>query len=95
MLCGSEDGQIRKDSWTPSVHLYCGAAVQDEPPGDSNCEKGGASFFLWDPEELSVTVYWQDGHKTANVVPAYKTVFPNGPDCEPECRYGSATIVLP
>lgn len=47
------------------------------------------------PDEVTVTVLAADGTRQTRVLrPEYDSFRPNGPDCEPECRQGSAEWTL-
>lgn len=62
---------------------------------DPICEKNSVAFFRFAPDETQITLRWGlDFTKTKTIQPQYDLFRPNGPDCEPECRNGTAEFLL-
>ncbi len=69
-----------------------------EPSTDlllSECDPKGAQVYGFAPEELFITIRWDGNVKTELIHPAYSISRPNGPYCEPECRWADVNITLP
>ncbi|MFQ5433570.1 MAG: hypothetical protein ACE5FD_01725 [Anaerolineae bacterium] len=59
------------------------------------CAENAVVFYRFDPDEAIITLRWgEDSIKTEIVHPQYESFFPNGPDCEPECRLGTVDFLL-
>ncbi|RME02654.1 MAG: hypothetical protein D6816_10940 [Bacteroidetes bacterium] len=62
---------------------------------DPVCAENSVVFFRFDPDEAIITLRWgEDSVKTETIHPQYESFFPNGPDCEPECRLGTVDFLL-
>lgn len=64
-------------------------------PGHSSCRSWGVMFSEFSPEEIAVTVIWDNREITQTLKPTYRIELPNGPGCEPECRVGTTEIIMP
>ncbi len=97
-LTTTVDGVDTLCSW--EVRLACdggGACIVD----------GDCANAVYTPSEVAVSfenspdsvdvALTRGGLRVVNetVVPPYKTVRPNGPDCEPECRQAVVAVVVP
>ncbi|MBI3158567.1 MAG: hypothetical protein HYZ26_03080 [Chloroflexi bacterium] len=61
-------------------------------PATGDCQAGIFTMFNFSPVSIDVTVEWPASSQSVTVEPDYETFRPNGPGCEPECRYGIVTI---
>jgi hypothetical protein len=59
------------------------------------CRTYGIQFVNLSPEEMTVTVRWEDGEFSQTLKPVYRVSHPNGPSCPPTCRSGSITLTIP
>lgn len=80
---------------TPDQKTYTGNCPSEVFSGTYRCEANG--FWIGGLQEngLTVTVAWSSNKVTQVLHPTYQTFRPNGPDCEPECKNGAASIQLP
>jgi hypothetical protein len=91
------DGSLERIVVSCSEIPYTSAQAPSTDAFLANAECDGSLVLLWTltPEELTVTVYWESKSKTITAQPVYHSYWPNGPDCEPECRNGGITITIP
>lgn len=47
------------------------------------------------PAAVTIVAAWGVREVTATAVPAFATLQPNGPNCEPTCQQGEATFTFP
>lgn len=59
------------------------------------CRPDGAVFRGLAPDEVTVTLTWEGGIVSDTLHPTYAEAQPNGPDCPPTCRQGTATLTMP
>lgn len=81
-----------------NVHCAEGTSRFDPPEAERwspACPAGGVTLQDFTPEQLGVTVKWADGEATQDFRPAYHQSRPNGPDCEPTCRFARLELRIP
>ncbi len=86
------------DGKTVSVHCIDGVGQYADGIhhlGDPTCEKWGIVFYGFAPREVTITVSWGTNKATQTFKPTYEVEQPNGPDCEPECRFGGIAFMMP
>ena len=59
------------------------------------CSSKGITFVSVGLTELTLTIKWDGGSYAQTLYPNYEAVFPQGPDCEPQCSIGEAEIAIP
>ena len=86
---GGADGEEVSVRCSKQSALDCSGA------GGCSCWGDGVSFSGFAPKEATITVQWDGSTVTKTVQPSYSTFRPNGPDCPPECRGATVSVVLP
>lgn len=74
-----------------TITLTC-AKGQSSEASIHECRPDGAIFRDLAPDDVTVTFTWQGGIVSDTLHPSYAAVQPNGPDCPPTCRQGTATL---
>jgi len=59
------------------------------------CKQNGVEFLRFSPDKVTMTIRWGDQQASQTFQPNYQSEWPNGPDCEPECRVGQVTFQVP
>jgi hypothetical protein len=87
------------DGETMSVHCVGAEGVYPEGHFDRTsyptCTSVGVDFVRFSPDRLAIAVQWGDRQVSQDFEPAYHSEWPNGPACEPECRIGQISFLLP
>ncbi len=72
---------------------------QEQSPGlqESRTVCLDKTIFLYDftPEQVTLTVTWQNGQLTQMFDPVYSTFQPNGRGCPPKCRTAHVEVKFP
>ncbi len=77
-----------------TVSLTC-VNGQSSEASIHECRPDGAVFRGLTPDEVTVTFTSDAAIVSDNLRPTYTTIQPNGPDCPPTCRQGTAKLSLP
>lgn len=59
------------------------------------CSGKGITLVSVGLTELTITIKWEGGSYTQTLYPNYEAIFPQGPDCEPQCSIGKSEIKIP
>jgi hypothetical protein len=98
-FCKSNTGYFNVTKWQDeslaSIVVQCFEAKQNSFINSSSCRDKAVSFASFSPSELTISVYWNEKVKTKTVKPVYQVYYPNGENCEPECRNSVIDIELP
>lgn len=77
-----------------TVSLTC-TNGQSSEASIHECRPDGALFRDLAPDEVTITFTSDAGIVSDTLRPTYTTAQPNGPECPPICRQGTATLALP
>lgn len=89
---------IAPDGTNEQVHCVDGITrpdTQAESAHEPKCRPWGVSFTDFAPDSVTITLKWNGNEVTMMLEPEYELHWPNGPDCEPECRIGAAILNVP
>ena len=89
-LIGCSDGVFISVAGTVQASWTVRVSAPGIETFETACTAFGCGATIEDafPETVTVTILDAEGEVVveANGTPSYRTVRPNGPDCEPECR---------
>ena len=80
------------------LSLECESIGSSEASSKStraDCRDWGVVFWGVSPEEAIVRIYSGELLIEENIRPTYEVFQPNGFDCPPICRVGSAIVIIP
>ncbi|MBN1315006.1 MAG: hypothetical protein JXA42_06045 [Anaerolineales bacterium] len=86
------------DGSSVQVHCIDGIAQrgnEKRSKNDPDCFPWGVILLDFAPDEITVTLKWDDNEVSQLFEPEYELHRPNGPNCEPECRTGCAVLDVP
>ena len=59
------------------------------------CRPERVDFINFSPNEVTITISWDDNQVSRSFSPEYRVFYPNGSDCPPECLVGRITFTVP
>jgi hypothetical protein len=59
------------------------------------CSPERVDFVNFSPNEVTITISWDNNEVSQFFTPDYRVFYPNGSDCPPECLVGRITFTVP
>ena len=80
----------------PMVNVKCPSGeIHGAVMLEDGCDSRILTLENYAPQEVTITLSWDDTTIERVFQPEYETIHPNGLDCPPECRFGGIVIDVP
>jgi hypothetical protein len=77
--------------------VECGSNIMPAPSMSEAygiCQDNGAVFYNFSPDEMTITLLWDNHRVSQTFKPSYETKWPDGPSCQ-SFRVGRVSLTIP